>query len=56
MTNEHKNTKTALQDGTPLPTKKPYNAPSLHDLDGLEKTEGGTNLFIFEATGGAATS
>jgi len=56
MNGEHKNTVPPLRDSAPTSERKPYNAPSLHDLDGLEKTEGGTNLFIFEATGGAATS
>jgi len=56
MNNEHKDTKTALQDGAPISAKKAYSAPSLRNLDGLEKTESGSNPSIAEATNGAATS
>jgi len=56
MRGEHKNTKTALSDATPLSKKKTYDAPSLHDLDSVEKTESGTQPFIFESLNGALTS
>jgi hypothetical protein len=56
MNLEHKNIKPALHDDTPIPERKAYNAPSLHDLDSLKKTETGTQPFVFESLNGALTS
>jgi hypothetical protein len=56
MNDEHKSIDQAPRDDARISKKKAYNPPNLLDLDNLEKTEGGTNPFIFEATNGMATS
>lgn len=56
MNNEHKSINPPPCDGARISGKKAYNAPSLRDLESIEKTEGGINPSIFEATNGMATS